>query len=51
MQVRNVVGDTVRTLSVTDLAPGDGVATVTWDGTDEAGHSCPRAPTASTPRD
>ena len=41
VQVRNALGDTVRTLSVTDLAPGDGVATVTWDGTDEAGNVVP----------
>ena len=41
MQVRNALGEAVRTLSAADLAPGDDVATVTWDGTDEAGHLVP----------
>lgn len=41
VQVRNASGDAVRTLSVSDFAPGDGVATVTWDGTDASGTPVP----------
>ncbi len=41
VQVRNAFGDAVRTLSVSDFAPGDGVATATWDGTDASSTPVP----------